>query len=133
MSTKFDSVEAFQKHGYTFAGFFDALRSGFEVAYAKSQENGFDPDGPISEGSKARVEKVYQVLEEQYGSVDLKTLGPVAVVSAIGLFQQLNEVIRGLESFSNATPADFDKVRDQLAAAKASSLANIGNYGGAAN
>lgn len=131
MSTKFDSVAAFQKHGYTFAGFFAAVRTGFDKAYDDSQAKGFNPDGLISEASKARVDKVFQVLEEQYGSVDLKPLGPIAIVSAIGVFSAISDAIQGLESFANATPEDFTEVREQITAQAAARSVRVPNYAGA--
>lgn len=116
MSKSFNSAETAQKYGATFAGFIESVRAGFLKAYEDSKADGFDPDGPLSEESRERVLKVLQVLEDTYGSTDLKPLGPIAVVSALGLFQRLNDILHGFESYANAKPEDFAKVREILAA-----------------
>lgn len=131
--SKFDSSAAFAAHGYTFSGFFDAVRSGFLTAYEQKSAEGFDPAGPLQEGSKERVLAVFKVLEEQYGNVDLKPLGPISVVSAVGLFQAINDVVQGLEAYANAKPEDFEKVRNMIAADETAKALASGPYSGIAN
>lgn len=132
--SNFDSQASFEKYGYTLGGFFESVRSGFLKAYEEGQTSGFNPDGALSDDSKVRVLTVLDALQAQYGSVDLKPLGPLAAISAIGLFQALNDVLHGFEAYVNAKPEDFVEVRDQVNATRAAlSLAEIGGYSGQAN
>lgn len=112
----------FDKHGYTFGGLLASSRAAFDRAYADGQANGFDPDLSIQEGSDVRVHALYDALQETYGSLDLKSLGSLAIISALGLTQQLQEVLNGFEAFANAKPSDFQRAETAIKAQNASVL-----------
>lgn len=131
--SKFDAEAVYANTGSTFAGFFAALRHGFEKAYEQSLNEGFNPDGALTAESAERVRKVYQVLEEQYGSVDLKPLGPLAVVSAFGFFQQVQSLIAGFEAFYNGKPEDFQQLGELLASEQQAKILDSIKYSGVAN
>lgn len=111
---KFYAEGTVQRNGYTLASLLEAAQYGFNRAYDEAKAKGFNPDAAIQEGAQARVSAVFDVLQAQYGAVDIKELGPMALISAFGLIQELNQVLQGLESFTAAKPSDFDKVREQF-------------------